>query len=135
VNISNSFLMDIEVQLLEGGRGARLDLGPYTGRNRGEGYRLSYVGGQRPVFELVRLGVRGSSVIDISESASSLNDGRIHVVRWERFSDGNMVFALDDEVIIRAMDRTFQDSYDGFSIVNYGGEYGFTLIDIHGQKK
>ena len=130
VNISNSFSMDIELLMLSGGNDARLEIGPYKGRQRDEGYRLSYVGGQTPTFELARQSYRGSSIIDISKSASLLNDGRVHVIRWQRYSDGNMIVAVDGEVIIRTIDRSSQDSFDGISIVNHNGDYAVG----HGKK-
>ncbi len=135
VTISNAFCMDIELQMLSAGNGASLDITPYTGRQRNEGYLLSYVGGPTPTIELARQTYRGSSVIHVSKSGSLLSDGRDHVIRWLRYSDGKMVVAIDGKTIIETLDRTFQDPFDGISIINHNGDYAFARIDIYGKKK
>jgi len=132
VKISNSFSMDIELLMLGGGNKAVLEVGPHKGQQRDGGYRLIYVGGQNPTWELVRQSRRGTSIIDISKSALILNDGRPHVIQWQRFSDGGMIVAVDGEVIIRNRDRGFQDFFDGISILNHNGDYAFVRIDVAG---
>jgi peptidoglycan hydrolase-like protein with peptidoglycan-binding domain len=134
-NISNMFSLDIELTLLAGGNDARLEFGPYRGKQRDEGYRLNYVGGRTPVFELTRQTSAGSSTIATSKSASILKDGQPHVIRWQRYSDGNMVIALDAKVMIQTIDRTLQHSFDGISIVNRNGNYAFSHIQVSGKKE
>jgi len=131
-HITNSFSMDIELITLPAGNDARLEIGPYKGMERYDGYRLLYIGGETATFELSRQNYRGSSIIEVSKSGPLLSDGLIHVIRWQRYSDGNMIVALDGTVIIRTIDRSFQDSFDGFSIINYNGDFAFTQIGIFG---
>jgi hypothetical protein len=133
--ISNMFSVDIKLTMLADSNDARLEIGPYRGKKRDSGYRLNYVGGQTPKFELVRRTSKGSSIIDVSKSTSTLNDRQPHVIRWQRYSDGNMVVALDGKVMIQTIDRTFRDSFNGISIVNRSGDYAFSLIDVYGKKE
>jgi hypothetical protein len=130
--ISNPFSMEIELLVPANGKDAGLDFGPYRGREREAGYRLIYVGGRTPTIQLARQSSRGSSVIDRSPPVPPLHDGRPHSIRWQRYSDGGMVVALDGKVIIRSVDRTFRDAFDGISIVNHNGEYAFPRIEVFG---
>jgi peptidoglycan hydrolase-like protein with peptidoglycan-binding domain len=131
-SISNPFSMDIQLLMLTSGNAFRLDIGPYQGIQRDNGYRLSFVGGQTPALELLRQTSKGSYIIDISESVKTLTDGRPHTVRWQRYSDGNMTVAIDEEVIIRTMDRSFENSFEGVSIVNHNGDFAIHSIDVYG---
>jgi hypothetical protein len=94
---------------------------------------LSYVGGQTPKFQLMRQSYRGPSIIETSKSVPILNDGQAHVIKWQRYSDGNMIVAVDGEVIISSIDQTFQDSFDGISIANHNGNYAVSFIDVYGE--
>jgi hypothetical protein len=84
---------------------------------------------------LVRQSYRGSSIIEISKTVPLLNDGQAHVIRWQRYSDGSMIVAVDGETIISAVDRTFEDSFDGISIANHNGNYAVSFIDVFGEQK
>lgn len=135
VPISNAFLLDIKVALLAGGNGSKLEIGPYRGPERNEGYRLVYAGGQGATFQLVRQSSWGTTVLEASQPLSQMKDGRVHGVAWRRYPDGTMVVAVDGEEILRTRDRTFQESFDGLVIVNHNGDYAFRRIDVFGREK
>ncbi len=131
--ITNAFSMDIEILVRPEGADARIEVGLYQGRDRDQGYSLYFVGGATPSLDLVRQTARGSSIIDIAKSSEMLTDGRSHVVRWQRYSDGNMIVAIDGEVAIQSVDRTFQDAFDGISITNHNGDFAIPSISIYGH--
>ncbi|MBN1365307.1 MAG: SEL1-like repeat protein [Syntrophaceae bacterium] len=133
-NITNSFSMDIELMTPPGENDARLEIGPFKGTRRDDGYRLIYNGGETATFELARLNYRGFSIIEVSKPVPLSNDSMIHAIRWQRYSDGSMVISVDGKEIIRTIDRSFQDSFDGFTIVNYHGNFAFMQIDIFGTQ-
>jgi hypothetical protein len=112
--------------------GSGLEFGPYQGRERNRGYRLVYSPGNRPAFSLNRIAVGRSSVIEVYDQLVNLEDGRSHNVEWRRGADGEMVVLLDDKEIIRTVDRASEESYDGFTIINGGGDYAFSQIAIFG---
>ncbi len=39
---------------------------------------------------------------------------------------------LDDKEIIRTVDRASEEPFDGFTIINGGGDYAFSRITIFG---
>jgi hypothetical protein len=61
-------------------------------------------------------------------------DGRPHVLQWQRHADGNMIVAIEGQVIIRTMDRTFQNGFDGISIINHNGDFAIPSIRIFGNE-
>jgi len=136
LRISNPFA--VKLQMTSRGRsadGARLEFGPYQGRERNQGYRLVYTPGTKPAFALVRVVPGRSSVIEVYDQSVNLEDGRPHNVEWRRGTDGEMVVLLDDKEIIRTSDRASGESFDGFTVINGGGDYAFSQIAIFGTAR
>jgi hypothetical protein len=136
LRITNSFA--VKLQMTSRGRsadGARLELGPYQGRERNLGYRLVYTSGNKPAFALVRVAAGRSSVIEVYDQSVNLEDGRSHGLEWRRGTDGEMVVLVDDKEIIRASDRASGEPFDGFTVINGGGDYAFSQIAIFGTPR
>lgn len=136
LRISNSFA--VKLQMTSRGNpeeSSRVDFGLYQGRERDRGYRLAYIPGQRPAFALLRIAPGRSSVIEIYDQLMDLEDGRSHGLEWRRGKDGEMVVLLDDKEIIRTSDRSSGESFEGFTIVNNGGDYAFSQIAIFGSQQ
>jgi hypothetical protein len=115
--------------------GSRLEFGPYQGRERNQGYRLVYTPGSKPAFSLHRVAPGRSSTIEVYDQLVNLEDGRSHNIEWRRGTDGEMVVLLDDKEIIRTIDRAAQESFDGFTVINGGGDYTFSQIAIFGTQQ
>jgi hypothetical protein len=133
LRISNPFA--VKLQMTSRGRsadGARLEFGPYQGSGRNQGYRLVYTPGNKPAFALLRVAAGRSSVIEVYDPSVNLEDGRSHNVEWRRGTEGEMVVLLDDKEIIRTSDRASGESFDGFTVINGGGDYSFSQIAIFG---
>ena len=133
LRISNAFA--VKLQMTSRGRaadGARLEFGPYQGSERNQGYRLVYTPGNKPAFALLRVAAGRSSVIEVYDQSVNLEDGRPHGLEWRRGTDGEMVVLLDDKEIIRTSDRASGESFDGFTVINGGGDYAFSQIAIFG---
>lgn len=133
LRISNPFA--VKLQMTSRGKpadGSRLEFGPYKGRERNQGYRLVYTPGSKPAFALNRIAPGRSSAIEIYDQLVNLEDGRSHNVEWRRGTDGEMVVLLDDKQIIRTVDRASEESFDGFTVINGGGDYAFSQIAIFG---
>lgn len=113
----------------------RLEFGPYQGRERNSGYRLAYNPGKRPAFELLRIVPGRSAVIEVSQGSIDLEDGLAHDLEWRRGGDGEMIVLLDGREILRAMDRAFGDGFNGFTIVNGGGDYTLSRVEIFGTSR
>jgi len=136
LRISNAFA--VKLQMTSRGKpadGARLEFGPYQGRERNQGYRLVYTLGSKPAFALNRIAPGRSSTIEVYNQLVNLEDGRSHNVEWRRGTDGEMVVLLDDKEIIRTIDRASEESFDGFTVINGGGDYAFSQIAIFGTPR
>ena len=109
-----------------------LEIGVYRGVHRNAGYRLAYTPGKG----LALLGVNqwGSSVIDASRADIALVDGKDHVIEWTRTDDGHMVVRLDGAEIFARTDRVWRDPFDGFHLINRGGDYLLRSLTIDGTK-
>lgn len=98
---------------------SRIELGPYRGNGLNHGYRLSHRGGQP--LQLVFADERGSSII---ASARYRLESRVpQRLIWQRDGEGRMTVTRDDEVLIDVVDRRVSDGFDGFSLINAGGEW------------
>ncbi len=136
LRISNAFA--VKLQMTSRGKpadGARLEFGPYQGRERNQGYRLIYNPGSKPAFALLRIAPGRSSVIEVYDQFVELENGRSHSFEWRRSTDGEMVVLLDDQEIIRTIDRASEESFDGFTIINGGGDYTFSQFEIFGTNR
>lgn len=136
VAITDAFAL--KLQLTSDGfrdSGGRLEFGPYRGDDRNSGYRLAYEPAKKPAITLLRLAPGRSSVIDFYDQKVDLEDGRSHILEWRRHAGGEMVVLLDQKEIIRAVDRAFGDPYDGFTVINTGGDYAIKQIAISGADR
>ncbi len=109
-----------------------LEIGVYRGAERNAGYRLAYTPGKG----LALLGVNqwGSSVIDATRTDIALLDGKDHVIEWTRTDDGHMVVRLDGAEILARTDRGWRDPFDGFHLINRGGDYLLRSLTVDGTK-
>ncbi len=132
VAIANAFAVRVRMASYETGlTGLRVEFGPYRGNDRDWGYRLAYTPGRTPPFEMLRLAPGRVSVMAASAMPMSLEDGRIHQFEWRRDREGTMLVLLDGQEILRSVDRS-AEFFDGFTIVNGGGDYSFERIEIFG---
>ena len=137
VRISNAFAVKLQVQLRAYPDVInRLEFGPHAGDERSSGYRLAYESsGGRSLLTLLRTAPGRSAVIEIYDRGLALEDGAPHVIEWRRGGNGEMVVLADGKEIIRTLDRGYGDSFDGFGLVNKGGDYEFREISIFGTQR
>jgi len=136
VAIGNAFA--IRVRMVSGNRntsGSRIEFGPFRGNDRDWGYRLAYNPGQSPSFEVVRIWPGRSAVLERFNAVVSIEDENAHTLDWRCDRDGNILVLLDGKPIIRAADRAAVEFFDGFTIVNGGGDYTFERIEILGTER
>lgn len=129
-DISNAFALTAE--LYQRREGESLELMVYQGDDRRAGYSVLFEPGKNAL--LVRRSSRGSSVIRESEAPVAFADGGTHVVEWTRTADGTMELSFDGQPVFEVVDRGFRDPFDGFSLINRGGEYGLASLHIDGRR-
>jgi hypothetical protein len=114
--------------------GSRVEFGPFRGSEQDWGFRVSYSPAQRSAIELLRISPGRASILATFEGAD-LEDGKAHDFDWRRDRDGNMLVLLDGREVIRAIDRSLSDFFDGFTIANTGGDYTFERVEIFGTAR
>jgi len=133
VGISNAFALKLQLNVRNyGDRDTRLEFGPFQGEERRSGYRLAYESGRIPSLSLLRLGPSRSSVIEVVDQGIVLDDGVPHTLEWRRSNDGEMIVLLDKKEVIRTVDRAYDGPFDGFAIINKGGEFELKQVSIFG---
>jgi len=132
VPITNAFAVRIELTAHE--LRGRFEFGPYPGDDQGSGYRLAYMPGQRPAFELLRASGRNTAVIEVYDEPANIEKDRAHLVEWTRHPNGDMAVALDGKELFRVPDRRFRDDFTGFVMVNHGGEFVVRELSILGTR-
>lgn len=134
--VSNAFALEVDVSSwaaqgrLEFGlfQGASADLP--KGAERAPGYYLAY--GPGGAWELLRVGRRGVSIIDSRADAVGLEDKKTHRLEWTRGTDGQMKVVVDGQPVLKALDRGFISPFEGFTIINRGGDYIVARVRILG---
>ncbi|MCH7931685.1 MAG: hypothetical protein IH906_05675, partial [Proteobacteria bacterium] len=133
VAVSNAFVVDVEFAAFEApAQGGGIDFGIYQGGRRETGYRLAYRPGSRPSLALLRVLPTGAATVASVGLATRLEDGYAHRLEWRRGRNGRMVVLLDDAVVIETVDRAIGARFDGFHLVNRGGDYGIRRIAVYG---
>jgi hypothetical protein len=133
--ISNGFALKVELTLRNyGNRNTGLEFGPFQGDERGSGYRLAYESGPTPSLSLLRFGPSRSAVIERVDQGIVLDDAGPHTFEWRRHNDGEMLVLLNDREVMRTVDRAYADAFDGFAVVNKGGEFEIKKISILGTR-
>ncbi len=137
LDITNAFAVKVEMTLIDTRdkwRGA-IQFGPYQGYRRETGYRLQYNSGKRPFVQLLRIFPTGAAVVEAADLDPGFDDGKLHTFEWRRDRDGEMIVLVDGKEVIRAVDRGIRNSFDGFAIVNLGGDYGIRRVALVGAKR
>ncbi len=130
VRITNAFAIEIDLSSWLGQ--GRLEFGPYRGADRATGYRLAYTPGGG--LELLRVSPWGSSVIERVAGPLTLEDKKAHRIEWTRRPDGAMAVTVDGKALFTAVDRGFTDPFDGFLMVNRGGDYILKRLAVYGTE-
>ena len=63
-----------------------------------------------------------------------LEDKKAHRIEWTRRPDGAMAVALDGKPLFTAVDRGFTDPFDGFLMINRGGDYILKRLAVFGTE-
>ena len=136
VGITNAFAAKLQLNLKSyAERNTRLEFGPFQGDDRSSGYRLAYASGRTPSLSLLRLGPNRSAVIETIDQGIALEDGNAHTIEWRRSMDGAMVVLLDSKEVIRTVDRAYDDPFDGFSVINKGGDFEIKQVSVFGTER
>ncbi|NKB49504.1 MAG: hypothetical protein GKS02_09085 [Alphaproteobacteria bacterium] len=123
---ANQFALQADIVFADAVNGY-IELGVIQG-NDGLGYRIGIRPGTRDAaVELLRIGSRGSSVINSALVASATwapqQTRQPKTVLLTRDDAGDMNVSINGAVVLSANDRGFRDRFDGFILRNGGGDY------------
>ncbi len=131
--VTNAFAVEIDFSSWKAE--GRLEIGPYLGIPRGaeraQGYVLAYTPGGG--LELLRVSSRGSNIIERRTGLTALEDKKTHRLLWTRNADGLMAVSIDGREVLKASDQAFGGPFEGFRIVNRGGDYILKRIAVFTQ--
>lgn len=136
VGITNAFVIKTELTVRRfSDRDTRIEFGPYQGDERSSGYRLAYEYGRNPSLTLLRYAPGRSAVIETADQNITLADGNWHTIEWRRTTDGEMTVLLDNREIIKTVDRAYDNPFDGFGMINKGGEFELNRVSVFGTQR
>jgi hypothetical protein len=135
VGITKAFALKLQLNIKNYvDRNTRLEFGPFQDDERNSGYRLAYESGRTPSLSLLRFESNRSAVIEMVDQGIVLEDGNLHTIEWRRGNDGEMVVLLDNKEVMRTIDRAYDDPFDGFAVINNGGEFELKQVSIFGTQ-
>ncbi len=127
--IPNAFATRLEIT--SRARYGEFRVGPYQVSSRdGWGYQLAYTPGGQAGLRLMRVSRGELIMIGSHDGAIDLEDGRLHVIDWNRSVSGAMTVSLDGNVLIQVADTRLRDPFDGFAITNQGGDYAVRTVSV-----
>jgi len=127
----NTFTLRME--FLSRYRPGRFEIAFFSGSRRAEGYRVVYYPGVNQGLELISVSRYGATVIAALNAPLLLEDRGFHALEWLRTARGEMRVLVDGQELLRAIDRTERGNFDGFALVNRGGEFAIRELAIWGE--
>ena len=132
VRLTNAFALQLRLGSETTDPG-RLEFGVTQGTS-GLGYRVAYTPHGTPSFAILRVGSRGTQVVDTTRKMIALEDHALHDIQFSRARNGRMTLSIDGETVIETADRAFHDPFDGITLINTGGDYTLRRIDVYGVR-
>lgn len=126
----NAFKLTMRIAGDPAGGDAKMNIGPYQGRNVIQGYRLVYDARSARPLAIVATTDAGSRTAVSSASAPNLSDGQWHRMVWSRDSSGQMLVTIDDTPYLSVTDLGLDGSNTGLSFVNLGGDWKLDDIAV-----
>lgn len=114
---------------------ARVNLGPWRGNSPSQGYRLVYdPAGDQPLSLLAVDGEKSRTIASTSQ-VPRLADGAVHEVEWTRDPDGEMRVVVDGTLSLAVRDRSIEDRFSGFSLINGGGQWRLDEVAVRARDR
>ena len=134
VAITDQF--SIKLVMISGGeRIGQFNFGPYAGKRAENSYQITYDPAATRGLALSRIVDRNVQTLASSSGSVDLEDGKSHVIEWNRGPGGKMTVTLDGKPALQATDVGAHKPFTGFVMVNSGGSYGIRSIAINGVKQ
>lgn len=106
------------------------DFGVIDNQRRARGYRLSYT--PATGLTLLRTSGQNARAIAGSDRGFRLDGRRDHVIDWSRDRQGHFHVRLDGQELFAVTDRESGRNFEGFYLINRGGEFILRSLTIDG---
>ncbi len=134
VAITDQF--SIKLVMISGGeRVGQFNFEPFAGKRTDSSYQITYAPGAARGLVLSRITDRSVQTLASSSGSVDLEDGKSHVIEWNRGPGGKMTVNLDGKLVLQATDTTAHKPFKGFVMLNTGGAYGIRSVAINGVKQ
>jgi peptidoglycan hydrolase-like protein with peptidoglycan-binding domain len=114
---------------------ARVNLGPYRGNSPSQGYRLVYDSASDQPLSVLAVDGEKSRTIASTSQVPRLADGAVHEVEWTRDPDGEMRVMVDGDLALAVGDRSIEDGFSGFSLINGGGQWRLDEVAVRARDR
>ncbi len=131
LKISNAFR--VEMTFTSKYKYGRWDFGPYQGTSGNVAYRLTYFPNANPGLQLQRVTSQGTVAIASYNKPLVLETNSDHTLVWTRDRNGMMFVAIDGQQLMTVQDNQIRNPFDGFLMINSGGQYDVRSIKILGR--
>ncbi len=128
VPISNAFAVEVDFSSWQ--PQGRFEIGVFQGNGAKSGYRVVYEVGAG--LQLIRVGSRGTAVVDTSNDKPVLEDKDFHKLEWTRDASGQMRVLIDGKELLNVADRGFRDAFSGIRLSDTGGDFIVKRVSVHG---
>ncbi len=130
--ISNAFSLETVLSSEAGSK--RIEFAVFQRSSSGASYVLAFSPNDPTPVTLMRSGSRGVTVIDSYRRPLQSADLGRQQLTWTRSRDGQMVVSIDGQELIRTVDGSLRDPFDGLAIRNLGGRFLVREISVTGQR-
>lgn len=127
LDIPNAYAVHLRLTVQEAD--GAFEVGVFQREADGPGYRLALVPGRQGSVELLRVGSRGTAVVD---RASARVEGDMRL-EWSRDDRGKMSVKLDGEELLASTDRGFEDPFVGLQLRHQGGRFLVREVTLLGS--
>lgn len=131
LTIGNEFRISVTVSGFADAH-SQIDLGPYQGGDLSYGYRLNYRTDLSRSLQLVYVDEQGGTAI--ASAGLRLNRGEPQQLVWQRDGDGRMTVSQGTEVLIDVVDKRLAGNFDGFSLINAGGDWSLHEVIVEDRR-
>ena len=96
-------------------------------------YKVVVSTGNKPMLEVIRVRSGRDSYLE-SVEVPGISDGGDHTLSWRQTGTGEISVFLDGEEVIKVSDRPFRHGFKFLGMINRGGDFSVSGIEVLGGR-